>query len=485
MTRASSSRATPPRWRVGADEVADALAQARKAATSRSCAPARAACSGSSRWSRSRRRPAASPTARSTARRRRRRCSTAACSTAARIALRLGAADEIALLQAADAADLRALRHRSIRCRSTTTARMAATRGSTRALTLDAADDRRRGRRRPACAAAAARASRPASSGRPSPTRRPTAEVHRLQRRRGRQRHLRRPHDHGRRSVLLIEGMAIAGIAVGATQGLHLHPLRISARHRALNAAIERRAQPASSATTCAARARVRPRGPRRRRRLCLRRGDRRCSKASRASAAQVRAKPPLPAHQGPVRQADRHQQRAVAGRRAVHPGRGRRRPMRDFGMGRSRGTMPIQLAGNVKHGGLFETAFGITLGELVDDIGGGTRQRPAGARGAGRRAARRLFPARRCSTRRSTTRRSPRATALIGHGGIVVFDDTVDMAQQARFAMEFCAVESCGKCTPCRIGSTRGVETIDKIIARRSDRERESRGRSTISARR
>jgi formate dehydrogenase iron-sulfur subunit len=56
--------------------------------------------------------------------------------------------------------------------------------------------------------------------------------------------------------------------------------------------------------------------------------------------------------------------------------------------------------------------------------------------------------------------------SGLIGHGGVVVFDDTVDMAKMARFAMEFCAIESCGKCTPCRIGSVRGMETIDRIIA-------------------
>ena len=133
--------------------------------------------------------------------------------------------------------------------------------------------------------------------------------------------------------------------------------------------------------------------------------------------------------------------------------------------MGRSRGTMPIQLAGNVKHGGLFETAFGITLGELVDDIGGGTR--PAGrcarCRSAGRSAP--IFPPALFDTPFDYEAFAAR-DGLIGHGGVVVFDDTVDLAHQARFAMEFCAIESCGKCTPCRIGSTRGVEVIDKIIA-------------------
>ncbi|QTL04488.1 NADH-quinone oxidoreductase subunit NuoF [Aquabacter sp. L1I39] len=137
----------------------------------------------------------------------------------------------------------------------------------------------------------------------------------------------------------------------------------------------------------------------------------------------------------------------------------------RDFGMGRSRGTMPIQLAGNIKYGGLFETAFGISLGELVNDIGGGTASgRPVKAVQAGGPLGAYL-PVSQFDTPFDYEAFAAK-DALIGHGGIVVFDDTVDMAHMARFAMEFCAHESCGKCTPCRIGSTRGVETLDKIIA-------------------
>jgi len=136
-----------------------------------------------------------------------------------------------------------------------------------------------------------------------------------------------------------------------------------------------------------------------------------------------------------------------------------------DFGMGRSRGTMPIQLAGNIKHGGLFEVAFGVTLGELVDDIGGGTRSgRPVRAVQVGGPLGA-YFPRALFDTPFDYEAFAAR-DGLIGHGGIVVFDDTVDMAKQARFAMEFCAIESCGKCTPCRVGSTRGVEVIDRIIA-------------------
>ncbi|RWM03738.1 MAG: NADH-quinone oxidoreductase subunit NuoF [Mesorhizobium sp.] len=137
----------------------------------------------------------------------------------------------------------------------------------------------------------------------------------------------------------------------------------------------------------------------------------------------------------------------------------------KDFGMGRSRGTIPIQIAGNVRNGGLFETAFGLTLGEIVDDIGGGTASgspvkavQVGGPLGA-------YFPRALFDTPFDYEEFAKR-DGLIGHAGITVFDDTADMLKQARFAMEFCAVESCGKCTPCRIGSTRGVEVLDKVAA-------------------
>lgn len=135
------------------------------------------------------------------------------------------------------------------------------------------------------------------------------------------------------------------------------------------------------------------------------------------------------------------------------------------FGAGRSRGTMPIQIAGNVKHGGLYEVAFGITLGELVNDIGGGTASgRPVRCVQVGGPLGAYIPPAQ--FHLPLDYEAFAAADALVGHAGITVFDDTVDMAQMARFAMEFCAIESCGKCTPCRLGSTRGVETIDQIIA-------------------
>jgi formate dehydrogenase iron-sulfur subunit len=137
----------------------------------------------------------------------------------------------------------------------------------------------------------------------------------------------------------------------------------------------------------------------------------------------------------------------------------------RDFGVGRSRGTLAFQLAGNIKQGGLVEKAFGITARELIEDFGGGTRsERPVravqfgGPLGA-------YLPESKLDTQMDYEA-FVKEEAMVGHGGVVVFDDTVDMAQQARFAMEFCAIESCGKCTPCRIGSVRGVEVIDRIVA-------------------
>ena len=178
----------------------------------------------------------------------------------------------------------------------------------------------------------------------------------------------------------------------------------------------------------------------------------------------QVRAKPPLPAHHGlfgmptvvnnvislasvPCIMADGAAQ------------------YKALGFGRSRGSMPIQLAGNVKYAGLFEAGFGLTLGEIVNDIGGGTLSgRPVRAVQVGGPLGA-YFPPALFDTKFDYEAFTAR-DGLIGHGGVVVFDDTVDMARQARFAMEFCEVESCGKCTPCRIGSVRGQEVIDKIMA-------------------
>jgi formate dehydrogenase iron-sulfur subunit len=262
---------------------------------------------------------------------------------------------------------------------------------------------------------------------------------------------------------VLIEGMTIAGIAVGATKGYvyirseYPHAIKtmeaalaVARRERVLGLrlagspyAFDIEVRTGAGAYVCGEETSL--------------------LESIEGRRGVVRAKPPLPAHKGlfgrptvinnvlslasvPI----------VLAEGAAH--------YRDFGMGRSRGTMPIQLAGNVKHGGLFETAFGVTLGELVDDIGGGTASgRPVRAVQVGGPLGA-YFPRALFDTPFDYEAFAAR-DGLIGHGGIVVFDDTVDMAKQARFAMEFCALESCGKCTPCRIGSTRGVETIDRII--------------------
>ena len=134
------------------------------------------------------------------------------------------------------------------------------------------------------------------------------------------------------------------------------------------------------------------------------------------------------------------------------------------FGLGRSRGTMPIQIAGNVQFGGLFETAFGLPLGELVNDVAGGTRSgRPVKAVQVGGPLGAYFAP------HQFDTpfgyEEFDGAGGLIGHAGVVVFDDSADMAQMARFAFEFCQIESCGKCTPCRVGAVRGKETVEKIL--------------------
>jgi formate dehydrogenase iron-sulfur subunit len=176
-----------------------------------------------------------------------------------------------------------------------------------------------------------------------------------------------------------------------------------------------------------------------------------------------VRAKPPLPAHKGLFgKPTVINNVLSLASVPIILEKGGTF--YRDFGMGRSRGTMPIQLAGNIKYPGLYETAFGVTLGELVEKIGGGTASgRPVRAVQVGGPLGA-YFP-RSMFDLPFDYEAFTKADGLIGHGGIVVFDDSVDMAKQARFAMEFCAIESCGKCTPCRVGSARGVEVIDRII--------------------
>ncbi|MGI5130703.1 formate dehydrogenase beta subunit [Pseudonocardia sp. CA-107938] len=184
----------------------------------------------------------------------------------------------------------------------------------------------------------------------------------------------------------------------------------------------------------------------------------------------QVRAKPPIPALQGlfgrPTVVNNVLSLAAVPWILAKGP-----QAYAELGVGRSRGTSVFQLGGNVARGGIVETAFGITLGELVNDLGGGAASgRPVravqvgGPLGAYLPVSQFDLP--------MDYEAFAQVGAMVGHGGIVVFDETVDMAGMARFAMEFCAEESCGKCTPCRVGAVRGVETIDRIRAGQ-DREK------------
>ena len=262
---------------------------------------------------------------------------------------------------------------------------------------------------------------------------------------------------------VLIEGMAIAGIATGATKGYVYirseYPHAVAAMEAAIVAArrggllgphvggsgyaFDLEVRVGAGAYVCGEETSL----------LDSLEGKR----------GQVRAKPPLPAHKGLFGRPTVINNVLSFASVPIIMDKGAAF-YRDFGMGRSRGTMPIQLAGNIKYGGLFETAFGVTLGELIDDIGGGTfTGRPVRAAQVGGPLGA-YFPRALFDTPFDYEAFTAR-DGLIGHGGIVVFDDTVDMAKQARFALEFCALESCGKCTPCRIGSARGVETVDRIV--------------------
>ena len=262
----------------------------------------------------------------------------------------------------------------------------------------------------------------------------------------------------------LIEGMAIAAVATGATQGYiyirseYPHAVQtmieaiVRARKEGLlgprllgsNYSFDMEARVGAGAYICGEETSL--------------------LESLEGKRGQVRAKPPVPAHKGLFGQPTVvNNVLSLASLHFILVEGGA--AYRDYGMGRSRGTKPIQLAGNIKHGGLFETAFGITLGELVDDIGGGTASgRPVRAVQVGGPLGA-YFPRALFDTPFDYEAFAARG-GLVGHGGVVVFDDTVDLWEQARFAFEFCAFESCGKCTPCRIGSVRGVETLDKVRA-------------------
>lgn len=256
---------------------------------------------------------------------------------------------------------------------------------------------------------------------------------------------------------LLIEGMAICGLCIGATHGyLYIrseYPHAIAAMDTAIVAAraagwlgsdFDMEIRVGAGAYVCGEETAL--------------------LESIEGRRGQVRAKPPLPAHKGlfGMPTAINNVLSLVAIPHIFADGP---QVYADVGHGRSRGTVPIQLAGNIRHAGLYETPIGITLGELVNDIGGGTATgRPVRAVQVGGPLGA-YFPPHLFDTPFDYEAFAA-VGGLIGHGGITVFDDSVDMAKMARFAFEFCAVESCGKCTPCRIGAVRGVETIDRLLA-------------------
>lgn len=263
---------------------------------------------------------------------------------------------------------------------------------------------------------------------------------------------------------MLIEGMTIAGLAVGATQG-YIY-VRSEYPHAAatLNQAIA-----IARAHDCLG-ANILDSGTRFDLEVRVGAGSYVCGEETalleslEGKRGIVRAKPPLPAIAGLFGQPTVVNNVITLAAVPLILARGAAF-YRDYGMGRSRGTLPFQLAGNIRHGGLVEKAFGITLREMLHDFGGGTRSgRPLRAVQVGGPLGAYL-PASQFDTPLDYEALMALGGTL-GHGGIVAFDDTVDMARQARHAMEFCAIESCGKCTPCRIGSVRGVEAMDQIMA-------------------
>jgi formate dehydrogenase iron-sulfur subunit len=263
---------------------------------------------------------------------------------------------------------------------------------------------------------------------------------------------------------MLIEGMTIAGLAVGATQGYIYVRCEYPHAAAALNQAIAMANQRHYLGID------ILGSGKAFHLEVRIGAGAYVCGEETalldslEGKRGIVRAKPPLPAITGLFGQPTIVNNVISLATVPLIMARGAAY-YRDYGMGRSRGTLPIQLAGNIKYGGLVEKAFGVSLRELLVDFGGGTRSgRPIRAVQVGGPLGAYLP-----ESQFDTPLDYEAFTALggtLGHGGIVVFDDTVDMARQARYAMHFCAEESCGKCTPCRIGSTRGVEAIDNIIA-------------------
>ena len=262
----------------------------------------------------------------------------------------------------------------------------------------------------------------------------------------------------------LIEGMVIAGLAVGATQGYIYLRSEYPVAHRLLNVAIEKAIEANFLGDN------IGESGKSFYLEVRLGAGAYICGEETslleslEGKRGMVRAKPPLPAIEGLFGQPTVVNNVLTLAAVSTILAQGAK-TYQDFGMGRSRGTLAIQLAGNIKRGGLIELAFGVTLREVVENYGQGTHSgRPIRAIQVGGPLGA-FLPESQWDTPLDYEAFAA-IKAMIGHGGIVVFDDSADMAAQARFSMEFCVEESCGKCTPCRIGSVRGVEVIDRIVA-------------------
>lgn len=266
---------------------------------------------------------------------------------------------------------------------------------------------------------------------------------------------------------VLIEGMTIAGLAVDATQGYIYLRVEYPYAHRALNSAI------ASAYAAGYLGNNIQGSGKKFDLEVRLGAGAYICGEETslmeslEGKRGLVRYKPPLPAVSGLFgRPTVVNNVISLASVPIIMDKGGDY--YRDFGLGRSRGTLPMQLAGNLKRPGLVEVAFGMTLRELLYDFGGGSASgRPIRAVQVGGPLGAYL-PESQFDTPLDYEAFAANWTVL-GHGGVVAFDDTVNMADMARYSMEFCAIESCGKCTPCRIGSTRGMELMDDIIKGRN----------------
>ena len=268
----------------------------------------------------------------------------------------------------------------------------------------------------------------------------------------------------------LIEGMIIAGLAVGATLGFIYLRSEYPRAREVLAEAIDRARLQGYLGDD------IRGSGRSFQLELRIGAGAYICGEETslldslEGKRGMVRAKPPLPAVAGLFGQPTVVNNVLTLAAVTTVLARGAAF-YRDFGTGRSRGTLAVQLAGNIRRGGLVEIAFGASLRRLVEEFGGGSHSgRPVRAIQVGGPLGAYL-PATQWDTPLDYEAFAA-IKAMLGHGGVVVFDDSVDMATQARFALEFCALESCGKCTPCRIGSVRGVEVIDRIIAREAPQQ-------------